>query len=229
MYLVQGSSQLGAYCRDGSHDIRCRGWGSISGSHWNPNLGETLDWLEGTSTGKHQSLGFSGKSQWILGLNEPSAIFHIFVDVEGCGRMWLDGCLMDRWSSTHSPRNHGHINQALRVHCQNMGKLWQAGIQRSKVMFPEMWVASKHGFLYGDQWREHWLFIIRNAEFQPERLEAGSCFCCLEASICSGWKRQLFCALAHQKLSVWKTCVSISVLLFQSHQHEMKSLMMLRS
>ena len=23
-------------------------------------------------------------------------------DVEGCGRMWLDGCLMDRWSSTHS-------------------------------------------------------------------------------------------------------------------------------
>ena len=39
-----------------------------------------------------------------------------------------------------------------------------------------MWVASKHGFLYGDQWREHWLFIIRNAEFQPERLEAGNCF-----------------------------------------------------
>ena len=54
--------------------------------------------------------GFSGKCQWMLGLNEPSTTYiphlrrcgRMWKDVEGCGRMWLDGCLMDRWSSTHS-------------------------------------------------------------------------------------------------------------------------------
>ena len=61
------------------------------------NLGETQDWLEGTSRAQHQPLGFQGNVHRFCGwINFPPNSTYKILIISRCGRMWLDVCWTER-------------------------------------------------------------------------------------------------------------------------------------